>query len=212
MNFKQLLAPALLTTVGIGTLVGSFAIADTPKESKAPEMKLPEGWTAADMQACILAGTPGKNHATLAKDAGKWEGKTTMWMMPGSEPVTSDAACTITPILDGRYSKVEHHGEMPGMGPYHGLGIQGFDNVSKKFVSTWIDNHSTGIMQGEGEMSPDGKSLTWKYTYTCPITQKPAVMRQIEKTAGNKKTIEMFGAEPKSGKEYKMMVIEMTKK
>lgn len=216
MNYRKLFAPALLASLGIGSAIGSFAVAEAPKELKEaarpPEMKLPPGWTEADMQACIMAGMPGKNHQALLKDAGKWEGKSTMWMGPDSEPITSPCTSTATPMLDGHYIKVEHAGEMPGMGPYHGFGIQGYDNVSKKFVCTWVDNHSTGIMQGEGEMSEGGKTLTWTYTYNCPLQKKPVTMRQIEKTSGNEKTIEMFGPEPKSGKEYKMMVIELTKK
>jgi hypothetical protein len=102
---------------------------------------------------------------------------------------------------------------MPGMGPYVTIGIVGFDNVSKKFVANWIDNHGTGMMNGTGELSRDGKTLTWKFTYNCPITKKPALMRQIETATGpSTKTLEVFGAEPKSGKEFKMMQIELTKK
>jgi hypothetical protein len=46
----------------------------------------------------------------------------------------------------------------------------------------------------------------------CPLTKKPTAVRQIETDTGPKtKTIEMFSTDPKSGKEYKMMVCEMTK-
>jgi hypothetical protein len=104
-------------------------------------------------------------------------------------------------------------GEMPGMGPYHGFAIFGFDNVSQEFVSTWIDNHGTGMANGVGELSSDGKTLTWDFTYNCPITKKPVVMRQVETTTGpGRKTLEMFGADPKTGQEYKMMRIELAKK
>src|SRR5688572_3180198 len=56
------------------------------------EMKLPPGWTEADMQACMAAGTPGEMHKRLAQGVGEWKGKNTMWMGPGSEPMTTD--CT----------------------------------------------------------------------------------------------------------------------
>lgn len=99
------------------------------------------------------------------------------------------------------------------MGPYRGSGIVGFDNVTQKFVSTWIDNCSTGIMTGTGELSSDGKTLTWSYTYNCPVAKKPVGMRQVETvTAPDTKRLEMYGTDPKSGKEYKMMTIELTKK
>ena len=103
-------------------------------------------------------------------------------------------------------------GEMPGMGPYHGLAVYGYDNIEKKFIATWIDNHSTSMAHGEGELSKDGKVLTWTYTCNCPINRKPMTMREVVTFTGpGTKTIEMFGSEPKSGQEYKMMRIELTK-
>lgn len=186
---------------------------DTKPKTGEPEMKLPAGWTEEDMQACMLAGTPGKMHEHLAKDVGVWQGKNTMWMGPGSEPVKSECTATVTSIMDGRFVKCEISGDMPGMGPFNGFGIHGYDNVTQRFVSTWIDNCGTGIMNGTGELSPDGKVMTWNYTYTCPITKKPTVMREVETATGpNSKKFEIFGTDPKSGKEYKMMEIEYTRK
>lgn len=177
------------------------------------EMPLPPGWTMEDMQACMMAGAPGKMHEFLKKQEGVWEGKTQMWMGPGeSEPMRSDCTGTNTVIMDGRYMKSEIVGEMPGMGTFNGFGLVGYDNVSQKFVGTWIDNHSTGIMQGVGEMSEDGKTLNWKYTYNCPITKKQTVMRQVETYGNNTMKMEAFVTDPKSGKEYKCMVIEFTRK
>jgi hypothetical protein len=69
------------------------------------------------------------------------------------------------------------------------------------------------MMQGVGELSDDGKKLTWKFKANCPLTKKPVAMREIETVTGpNTKTLEMWGADPKSGKEFKMMEIELTKK
>jgi len=65
MNCNKLFAPAFVAAVGLAVVVGSIAIADSSKETSAatePELKLPPGWTAEDMQACILAGTPGEMH------------------------------------------------------------------------------------------------------------------------------------------------------
>jgi hypothetical protein len=207
---------AVFVSLTMAAVFASIAIAEASREQKpaaGPEMKLPPGWTQEDMKACMIAGTPGRMHEHLAKGIGKWQGKTTMWMGPGSEPMTSECNSTVTSMMDGRFVKVEMTGEMPGMGPYNGLGLYGFDNVSGKFVSSWIDNHSTGIGNGLGELSDDGKTLTWKFTYNCPLTRKPTVMREIETITGpDTKSLEMFGADPKTGREYKMMRIELTKK
>jgi hypothetical protein len=206
---------AFVAAAGLAVIIVSLAIADAKdaKRQAPAEIKLPPGWTEEDMQACMLAATPGKMHERLAKGVGVWEGKTKMWMMPGAEPTTSECTSTVTPLMDGRYTKCEIKGEMPGMGPFEGFGIYGFDNVSQKFVSSWVDNQGTGMMNGTGVLSDDGKVLSWKCTYNCPITKKSAVIRQIETTTSpTTMTLEMYGAEPKSGKEFKMMQIEFTKK
>jgi hypothetical protein len=181
-----------------------------PAAEAAPQ--LPPGWTEADMKAFMAAATPGDMHKRLVADAGTWQGKNTMWMGPGADPIEAESTSVVTPVLDGRFVRLEMKGDMPGMGPYHGLAVHGFDNITKKFVATWIDNMSTSMAHGEGELSKDGKTLTWTFTCNCPLQEKPMTMRQIETTTGpGKKTIEIFGAEPKSGVEYKMMKIELTK-
>jgi hypothetical protein len=212
---KKLLVTASVAVACMVAIVATIAIAETAKSQAGgqPELKLPPGWTEEDMKACTLASTPGEEHKQLAESAGQWHGKNTMWMAPGTEPMTSECTATVTPIMDGRFTKCEWSGEMPGMGPYNGFGIYGFDNVSQKYVSIWIDNHGTGIMQGEGERSANGKTTTLNYTHNCPITKKPTVMRSVETITGPRtKTLEMFATDPKSGKEYKMMRVELTKK
>ena len=215
MRVKKLFVVAIAAAVGLAAVVASLATAESSKESAAagqPEMQLPPGWTAEDMQAMMAAATPGKMQERLAKDAGVWLCKSTMWMAPDTEPIASEGKSTVTPIMDGRYTKCEMEGEMPGMGPYHGLAIYGFDNVSQQFVCTWLDNMSTGFANGVGELSEDGKTLTWNFTANCPIQKKPVALREIETVTGpNTKTLEMFGTDPKSGKEFKMMSIEMTR-
>ena len=179
--------------------------------NSAGEMQLPPGISQADMQACMAAATPGKQHEMLARGVGHWTGKHTMWMTPDAQPATSNMSSTVSTIMDGRFTKVEIEGDMMGM-PFHGLGYNGYDNVAQKYVSTWIDNWGTGFMIGDGTMSADGNTLTWNYRYNCPITKGPTTMRQVEhRTGDNSMTLDMYGPEPHSGKEFKMMHIEMTR-
>lgn len=186
---------------------------EPPKDPKSqPEMKLPPGWTEEDMKACMMAAVPGEMHQFLAKGVGVWRGKMTMWDYPGAVPSKSDSIATVTSIMEGHYTLMEATSDMPGMGPFKGLCIFGFDNVSQKFVSTWIDNFGTGMMNGTGELSADRKVLTWDFTFNCPITRKPAIMRETETVTGpDSRIMEMFGPDPKTGKEFKMVTIEYTR-
>jgi hypothetical protein len=216
MSRTSLFSTALVAMFGLAA--GVIALADPPKDAKpaataaAAQPQLPPGWTKEDFARFIAAATPGKMHERLQQDVGVWSGKNTMWMAPGADPIVTDATSTVTSLYDGKFIRAEFKGEMPGMGPYDGLMISGYDNITKKFVSTWIDNVSTSMAQGEGELSKDGKTLTWTYTCNCPLQTKPITMRQVETITGpGQKRLEMFGPEPKSGKEYQMMRIELTK-
>jgi hypothetical protein len=216
-----LLAPLLLagstlvtgcssTRSDVQTTERATTPASAPQGDHGDKMQLPPGWTEADMQACMNAGMPGPMHEKLMKSVGTWTGTSTHWMAPGMPPTTSPCDVTITKEMDGRYVRSEYKGEMPGMGSFRGLGYNGFDNVSQKFVSTWIDSMSTGIMTGVGTLSPDGKAMTWDFSYNCPITKQTQKMREVERYTGDDTmTLEMSGKDPKSGQEYQMMKIDL---
>jgi hypothetical protein len=175
------------------------------------DMKLPPGMTQADVDACMAAAKPGPNHEFLVKSVGTWEGKTKMWMAPNTEPSTGTCTTVISSVMDGKFTKCEVNGESP-MGPFNGFGLYGYDNVGKTFQSTWISNCGTGMSTGKGDLSSDGKTLTWVYEYNCPIANGPIKMREIHRWTGpNTMTLEMFGPD-KSGKEFKMMEIACTRK
>ena len=85
---------------------------------------------------------PGEMHAWLAEGVGEWDGKTTMWMFPGSEPVTSECTSTVTSMMDGRYIKCEIDGEAVGFAFY------GSGNVELEIKyenKTKIAANSTGL-------------------------------------------------------------------
>jgi hypothetical protein len=207
------------TSIALGLMVVAASLAcyaigaeTDAKKAAVPEMKLPPGWTLEDMQACAIAGTPGEMQKFLARDVGTWKAKNKMWMAPGADPIDCESKVVITSIMDGRYMKTDISGEMPGIGPFNSVGFNGYDNVSQQFVGMALDNMSTGMMNGTGKLSDDKKVMTWNYTFNCPLTKKPTPLRQVETETGPKtKTIEIYSTDPKSGKEYKMMVCEMTK-
>lgn len=206
------------------TLTASFALAaagdqagDKTGKAKTPAAPpsasdLPPGMDPADMQAYMEAGTPGPMHAHLMKSVGTWEGKTSSWPAPDAPAMTGTCTSTVSALMDGKFIQTEVKGEFPGMGPFNGLGINGYDNVSRTFQSTWIDNMGTGMMQGTGKLSEDGKTLTWSMNFYCPITKKACVMREVDTFPdANTMKLEMFGPHPKTGKEFKMMEIVFTR-
>ncbi|MCC6423831.1 MAG: DUF1579 family protein [Phycisphaerales bacterium] len=218
-HFGKWLNWSCVAALGLAIGVGATAWAESAeddisnKPAETPAMQLPEGWTQADMQACMVASAPGKMQQHLAEDVGHWQCQTSMWMGTSGEPMKGQGTVEITSIMDGRYLQWVVNGQTQGMGEYHGLGFYGFDNVSGQFVSSFMDNHSTGISRGVGKLSEDGKVLTWEYTFSCPITKGPAVMREVlTRTGENTRTWDMYGKDPKTGKDGQMMHIEMERK
>lgn len=155
--------------------------------------------------------TPGDVHRTLAKDNGIWNEEVTMWMAPGAEPTKSKMVAVSKMILGGRYQETKHTGNFMGM-PFEGIATQGYDNASKKMVSSWVDNMGTGIMYMSGDYDGTSKTIEFKGEMTDPITQKVKPTRELFTIVDdNTRKMEMFDV-TEDGKEYKNMEITMTRK
>ncbi|MEW5876347.1 MAG: DUF1579 domain-containing protein [Candidatus Zixiibacteriota bacterium] len=180
------------------------------------EEKKPEGMAAGMAEDPMMElmqkyGTPGKEHAELAKMVGKWDAATTMWMAPDAEPVTSTGSVVITSVLGGRWFQQNYTGDMMGM-PFTGIGYLGFDKFKNQYVSTWMDDMSTMTMISYGDASPDGKTIT--YSGVCDDimtgTKNKVYKSVVHNVDDNTSIFEMYDKTPE-GKEYKMMEIKYTR-
>jgi len=167
-----------------------------------------------DMQAMMdvykKLGTPGAPHKVLASMAGSWNTKTKAWMEPNKPPMESTGTCEQKMLLGGRYLQQEYNGEMMGS-PFTGINLIGYDNHTKKYVSTWIDSMSTGIYYFEGTASADGKTVTQESSYDDPV-RGPMVWRSVTRIVDdNTLEYEMY-LTPKGGKKEKMMEMTVTRK
>jgi hypothetical protein len=127
----------------------------------------------------------------------------------------SKCTTVITSVMGGRYLQGTTNGLM-NMGeasaPFEGMGLYGFDNVQKKFQSVWIDNMGTGMMTGVGDLSADGKVLTWTMTMADPMTGKITTSREVDtQIDANTQVMEMFTVGP-DGKEFRTMEIRYARK
>lgn len=176
------------------------------KEKKSEKQMDPQ----AMMEAYTKLATPGEPHKQFASLAGSWTTKTKEWMEPGKPPTESSGSAEMKMVLDGRFLQQEFSGDMMGH-PYSGIGISGYDNLRKRYVSTWIDTMGTGVFVMDGTGSADGKTITLKGQH-AELGGGQMSHRAIWKLVdANTQIFEMYGTHG-HGKEMKMMEITYTRK
>jgi len=164
----------------------------------------------AMMEAYQKLATPGEQHKQLAGLAGSWTTKTREWMEPGKPPTESSGTVEMKMLLDGRFLQQEFTGEMMGH-PYSGMGISGYDNLRKRYVSTWMDTMGTGVFVMEGTGNADGKTITLK-GHHAELGGGQMSHRAVWKLVDtNTQTFETYGTHG-HGKEMKMMEITYPRK
>lgn len=163
-----------------------------------------------DEQKMRQLSTPGAPHRQLARWEGSWTTRTKSWADPSMPPRESTGTSEQKMILDGHYLQDTETGDMMG-GPYSGINITGYDNGSKKFVTTWISSANTSIFYAEGTASADGKTVNYE---SIPMSTPMGSMKfhiTVSFIDDNNYRFEMFGID-KSGKENKMMETLYTRK
>lgn len=179
------------------------------KPSGAPPAMSPE--QKAMMEAFQKAATPGPNHKLLQSMVGEWTFAMKMWQDPAAPAQESSGATSYRNLMDGRYVQHEHKGNFMGM-PFHGVGILGYDNVSKQFLSSWIDNMATGQMLMNGSYDATKKTFTFKGEMDDAM--KPATKVKLRETVRivDNDTHVMDWYELRGGKEAKTMEITYKRK
>ena len=113
-------------------------------------------------------------------------------------------------ILGGRYVEHTWKGNMMGM-PFEGRGTDAYDNVGKMYVSSWVDNMGTGIMQTTGTCDADAKVCKYSGDMFDPMMGKKTARSVITWMDDNTFKNEMYAPGP-DGKEAKMMEIVAKRK
>jgi len=206
---------AVLVSAVVSMSMPSLTQAQDKKEEKKDDKKPSD----ADMMNMMMElAKPGENHKLLQSGVGTWSYTVKWWMSPDAPPNTSTGTTVARAVMDGRYVITDHSGkmQMPGADgkmmdmEFKGMAVEGYDNVKKKFVSSWIDNMGTAIMISEGTYDAGTKTLT----YTAETELMPGMktkMRQVIKLADkDHRTMEFF--ETRGGTEVKTMEISYTRK
>lgn len=154
--------------------VKDAAHAIDPTKKPAEPSPAEQAKMEADMKAMMAAGAVGAEHKSLEQFAGEWTCKMAFWMDANSPPMEGEGESDNEMVLGGRVLMQEFEGTSP-MGTMHGVGQTGYDNVTKRWWSTWMDDMSTGIMMMYGDPKDNGMTMSGECT-DC-TTGKPMKMR-----------------------------------
>jgi uncharacterized protein DUF1579 len=215
-----------LLTILFATLIALPSFAQSPAESPAAALSAAAASATGGqpnpqemMKQMIELSKLNENHKLLASMDGNWNYTIKFWMNPdpNAPPQESKGTATRKSIMGGRYCVMDVSGKMQMPGEdgkpkdmqFKGMGIEGYDNVKKKFVGSWIDNMGTGVQFSEGTYDPATKT----FTYTSEIEMMPGMktpVREVLKAADNNHMI-LEWYENRGGQEKKTMEINYTR-
>lgn len=198
MGFTHLAVTTLSILLTVSPALATEKKSETPMDQQAM------------MELWKKAATPGEPHKQFANLVGSWTTTAKEWMEPGKPPTESTGTAEMKMLLDGRFLYQEYNGQMMGQ-PFSGVAIDAYNNMTKKYVTAWMDSMGTGIFIMEGTGSADGKTITLKGSHPEPgggtMTHR-AVWTLVD---NNNQTFEMYGTHH-GGKETKILEIQYTRK
>jgi hypothetical protein len=231
--FLKLFRPSF-TLLAVGFLISRAVAQDEPKQPASPANPVaqtedkPTGAQTASpsgmpneaemMKQMMELAKLNENHKLLADLAGTWNYVVKFSPAPGAPVQESKGTAVRKPMMDGRYFTLDVSGKMPMPGAdgkmkdfnFKGLGTEGYDNVKKKFVSTWMDNMSTGIMLAEGTYDQASKT----FSYTGEVEMMPGMKQKVREVVKvvdkDHHTFDWY--EDRGGQEVKTMEINYTRK
>jgi hypothetical protein len=155
---------ALVACLSVAVLLVVCAVSQSKDEPKAGA---PAGPSAEEMEKMMKAwmelSRPGPQHAKLTALAGEWDVNVKMFMGgPDGPAAESKGVAVFKPVLGGRFveQKVEGTMMMPDESgkekptKFEGMGLEGYDNYKKSYVSTWADSMGTVILTSKGVDNP----------------------------------------------------------
>lgn len=160
-----------------------------------------------------------ENHKLLSSLDGTWNYTVKMWMNGDStsKPEVSKGTAVRKSIMDGRFVEMNVTGkmQMPGADGkpkdmiFKGHGMEGYDNVKKKFIGTWMDSMGTGIMMSEGDYDPATKTFTYTGEFEMMPGMKQKIREVMKLTDKDHMVFEWY--ETRGPQEVKTMEIDYTR-
>lgn len=195
----------IVITMLCTALVGGLALAPAVGQEKKtpPAAGAPQGMPAMPKA--------GPEHEMLKMDEGEWTATVEVWMVPGQPPSTSMGVETNRLGCGGMCLVTDFKGESMGQ-PFHGHGVAAWDSLKKKYVSTWTDSMSIGMMTGESTWSAATKTMAgWMEGPDAMVGKVTKSRSTVEYMDADTRVFTMYNTAP-GGKETMGMRITYKRK
>lgn len=151
---------------------------------------------------------PDPEHAALARLAGDYAVRQSLWTAPDAAPRVDRGSASFTVVL-GRQLRQTLRIPDPAK-PFEGLGYIGYDNATGRYFSTWMDVNFSGLILAEG--SRDAAGIYEFRGSMAAGAGKPAIaVREVLRIAdADHFTYEYF--EPRGGKEMLTVRLEYSRR
>lgn len=191
-----------LVTFAAAALLGGSAVPAPAQEDSAPVRDAEA--EAEALAAYLIAANPGEEHERLASLEGTWAVTGRFWSEPGADPITATHSSKMRMALGQRYLIEDLEGDMWGE-EFRGIGITAYDNVEEEYITTWIDNLSTGILVLRGRYDPDRDAVVMTGEYTDPVTELKRSLQSVERVTESGTRIYEHWEVADDGSEFKVM-------
>lgn len=107
-----------------------------------------------------VAGALSVEHARLARLAGLWNVKQSLWAKAGEQPRVDTGTAEFTVVLGGRALRQDLR--ISSSTPFQGLGFTGYDTITQTWFTSWMDLNFTDLLVMRG--TRDGRADTWRFS------------------------------------------------
>lgn len=189
------LALSIVALAGLATV----SIAEPPKDAPKTAPAKTTNTTAAPATPAPTAeemwaefAKTGPEHKEMGKLIGEWD--MAIKSPDHTDPTkmsTSKGTEKVEWLIEGRYTKSTTTADFGGM-LFTGFGINGYNTMTKKFETTWVDSMGTGQMLYTGTMS-DTQVLTMTCQYDDPMTKTKKTSKFVASwTDANTRSFKMY--------------------
>lgn len=196
---------------GMGLVALLLLTGTVSSDDKTAAKKPDKTSNNAEMEAMMKAAMPGPEHKRLDEMAGSWTYTMKMWLEPGQPPSESKGTAENKWILDGRFLVQDVSGTFMGM-PFFGHGINGYDNIQKKYIGVWMDSYSTGFSHSVGSADASGKVITFTRDELDPGSGKKVKSKDVVRIVDHDHYEMDMYKDLGDGKELKVIEMRSTRK